>query len=60
MDLTGIADIAQRASVSANTVHKWLMRYPDFPKPLMTLKRGRLWEWRQIEAWLKKTGRREA
>lgn len=56
-DLVGIVEIAQRASVTRDAVHKWRERYPDFPTPLADLAATPVWRWSTIETWLRATGR---
>ena len=51
-DLVGATDIAERAGVKPNTVKVWAWRHRDFPSPVATLARGRLWRWSDVEAWL--------
>ena len=55
IDAQGIADrlgLAQR-----QTINSWIARYPDFPAPLGTWGGARIWEWPQVEAWARATGR---
>lgn len=53
IDVVGVAEIAERASVDAGTVHAWRSRHDDFPAPLATLKAGSVWTWAAIERWLR-------
>jgi chromosome partitioning protein len=56
--LVGAAEIAQRLGVGKSTVvHDWRYRYSDFPAPVAQLKAALVWDWRDIEAWARKTGR---
>ena len=55
IDAQGIADrlgFAQRQTISV-----YARRYPDFPKPLGMWGRTRLWDWTEVEAWARQTGR---
>ncbi len=57
IDAVGVADIlglAQRTSVSV-----YQSRYPDMPRPVVDLGRGRprLWLRTEVEAWALSTGR---
>lgn len=55
IDAQGIADrlgLAQRQTISS-----FVSRYPDFPKPLGMWGRTRLWDWTEVEAWARATGR---
>ncbi len=52
-----VADILGLAH--RNSVTTYLMRYPDMPRPVVELGRGRvrLWLRPDIEAWARQTGR---
>jgi predicted DNA-binding transcriptional regulator AlpA len=55
IEAQGIADrlgLAQR-----QTIDSWMRRHPDFPRPLGTWGRTRLWDWSEVEAWARRTGR---
>ncbi len=57
-DLVGAHEIAERLGLShPQTVHTYRRRYPDFPEPVAHLKRAHVWDWTDIEAWARKTGR---
>lgn len=57
-DLVGAAEIADRLDkASSSLIHDWRKRYPDFPKPLLSLRQGHLWSWQAVEAWAVETGR---
>jgi hypothetical protein len=57
-DLVGAAEIAERLDVAyVETIHSWRRRYPDFPEPIARLKRALIWNWPDVEAWAKLTGR---
>ena len=56
--LVGAAEIAERLGVRRpNVVHDWRRRHADFPQPVATLKQAFIWEWREVEAWARRTGR---
>lgn len=61
-DVVGASEIAERASVHRRTVYRWSSR-GDFPAPLAELARGAVWDWADVETWLRnilptiKTGR---
>jgi len=40
-DLASPADIAEECGVGRPTVSNWPVRYPDFPRPLVTVARGK-------------------
>ncbi len=57
-DLVGAAEIADRLGLShAQTVHNFRKRYADFPQPVAALRQAMVWEWPQVEAWARATGR---
>ena len=51
LDLVDVTAIAKRLLVKPDTVHKWRLRYKDFPTPSVHLRIGPIWEWRQIVEW---------
>lgn len=53
----GIAEVAERLGVSNQRVDQ-LAQDDDFPAPVAVLKAGRIWRRRDVEAWIKRTGRR--
>jgi len=56
--LVGAAEIAARLGVGKSTVvHDWRRRHPDFPKPVAHLKTALIWDWPDVEAWARATGR---
>lgn len=57
IELVGIAEIADRAGVLPDTVHKWRTRHTDFPEPHTELAAGPVWRWLDIENWLTATNR---
>lgn len=57
-DLVGAAEIGQRLHVESISVHSWLRRYADFPRPIAKLRAGNVWAWSDVEAWAKATGRK--
>lgn len=56
-DLVGVKEIANVTGVSPQAVINWTDRYEDFPKPLATLRMGRVWDYRDVAVWLRKHGR---
>lgn len=56
-DLVGATEIALRADVKLDTVDKWRRRHEDFPEPIADLAAGAVWAWKDIEKWLRQTGR---
>ena len=57
LDLVGVLDIAARAGVTSDAIHKWRDRHPDFPPPEATVSDRPVWQWSEVEAWLRATGR---
>lgn len=56
-DLVGVAEIAEKASVSTSAVVNWITRHEDFPKPIVVLASGRVFLWTEVQRWLVATGR---
>lgn len=53
-DLVGPTEIAERAGVKPDTVLKWRLRHAlTFPVPLVTLSSGPVWDWADVEEWLR-------
>ena len=58
--LVGAQEIAEALGVARpQVVHEWRKRHPDFPQPIASLTMGLLWNWPEVEAWARKTGRLE-
>ncbi len=57
LDLVGVSEIAERAGVSIHTVYSWRKRKLGFPDPVSDLRGLLVWEWVDVEAWLRSTGR---
>ncbi len=56
--LVGAHEIATRAGVKRpQVIHDWRHRHPEFPQPLTTIGNSLVWDWRDVETWLRKTGR---
>jgi predicted nucleic acid-binding protein len=51
-DLVSVAEVAERAGTSVNTVQSWRRRHKGFPRPLVTLAAGPVWDWPTVEAWI--------
>ncbi len=64
-DLVGIPEIAERLSKSRRTVIAWRYRaknpppppWEPFPTELMLVSGRPIWDWTDVEAWAKRTGR---
>lgn len=58
LDAQGVADLLGLSH--RNTVSSYQKRYPEMPRPVVTLGKGRtlLWLRSEIEVWARKTGRR--
>ena len=59
-DLTDSHGVAEILGLShSNSVYTYQARYPDMPRPVISLGRGRvrLWLRPEIEAWARRTGR---
>jgi ParB/RepB/Spo0J family partition protein len=55
-DPVGVADIAERLGVKQQTVAQWKLR-GLLPKPRWTVSRMPVWQWADIAAWARETGR---
>ena len=56
--LVGPAEIAESLSIDANTINVWRRRESvGFPEPVRHLKRGPVWDIREIREWAIRTGR---
>lgn len=53
-DLIGIFEIAELGGVGPSAVVNWRKRSPDFPRPVVELKSGPVFQRDKIRAWLKK------
>ena len=52
-DLVSVAEIAERAGVQPDTVHKWRERHADFPAPFTHVAGGTpVWIWKDVAEWL--------
>ena len=51
-NLVGVYEIATIANVSVTAVSQWQKRYADFPKPLVVLKCGPVFDGFAVHAWL--------
>jgi len=57
-DLVGAYEIAERLGVAfPQMVHEWRRRHPGFPKPIVQLQMGMIWDWKDIEVWARRTKR---
>lgn len=57
-DLVDAVAIAERLGLShSQNVHKLRERHDDFPAPVATLGRIRIWLWSEVEHWARQTGR---
>jgi predicted DNA-binding transcriptional regulator AlpA len=57
VDVLGVTEVAALLGMSRQRVDKLSHTDPDFPEPVTTLGRGRLWEKAAIEKWARETGR---
>ncbi len=53
-DLGGVAEIAEVAGVLPSAVVNWTHRHNDFPRSLVILRCGSVWDMRQVRRWLRK------
>ncbi len=52
--LMGAAEVAEMLKVSRQRVDQIARRYPDFPKPEVSLSVGRVWARAKIQAWVER------
>lgn len=52
----GAAEVAERLHVKPQTVHTWRQRRL-MPEPRWTVSGQPAWDWAEIEAWARRTGR---
>lgn len=50
-DLASVGDIASEYGVGKPAVSNWQARYPDYPRPLVTLTSGEVFSRAQVRAW---------
>jgi hypothetical protein len=53
-DLVSVAEIARRLGHPVSTVQTWRRRYETFPRPLATLAARPVWDWDQVEPWVRR------
>ena len=52
-NLVGAKDIAARAGVKVDTVHKWRERHDSFPAPLAIVSDFvPVWDWLEVARWI--------
>ena len=59
LDLVGVAEVAAMMGVSRQRVHEVIRSDADFPEPVADLAAGRIWQRRDVEAWMKARQRAE-
>jgi predicted DNA-binding transcriptional regulator AlpA len=59
-DPVGIVEIAQRLGVQRGTVDMWRFRSLHFPEPRWQVGGRPAWDWSDVEAWAKASGRHPA
>ena len=56
--LVGTREIAERLGSDRPTfVHDLRRRHPDFPPPITKVSGVLVWDWPEVEAWARETGR---
>ena len=57
-DLVVAAEIAERLGLAhTQSVHTLRRRDPNFPEPVVSLKRAHVWAWPDVAEWARSTGR---
>lgn len=57
LDVVSVTEIARRTGRPVNTIQSWRRRHRDFPKPIVQLAAGPIWNWPAVEAWVASRGR---
>lgn len=52
-DPVGISEIAERHGTTPGTIRSWRHRHADFPEPIADLAMGPLFDWHEVETWLR-------
>lgn len=50
-DLAATGDLAAEFGVGKAAISNWITRYPDFPRPLITLSTGPVYSRHQVRQW---------
>lgn len=53
-DIVGQAELADELGVTRAVVSMWILRYANFPAPVLTLKAGRFYRRSEVLAWHQK------
>lgn len=56
-NLVGLAEVAELFGVTRQAVTNWQARHDDFPKPVLSLRCGPIYNLPDIKRWGIKTGR---
>jgi predicted DNA-binding transcriptional regulator AlpA len=62
-DIVTAEDIALRllgSESKSSLIPRWRKRHADFPQPIKASPKIIIWDWNDVEAWAKKTGRLDA
>jgi prophage regulatory protein len=59
LDLVGVTEVRQMLGVSRQRVHQIIQDHPEFPEPVAELASGRIWLRRDVQEWLRRSGRRQ-
>jgi hypothetical protein len=57
VDPVGTIEIAERLGVTRDAVNQWRKRGLGFPEPRWAVGGRPAWEWEDVEAWARETGR---
>lgn len=55
-DICGIAEVADLIGRTKGRIDQLLLEDSDFPRPIWSLKLGRIWDRNEITAWVQLTG----
>jgi hypothetical protein len=56
MKLMGTYEVAQLAGVTTQAVSNWMVRRPEFPRPMAQLASGPVWDGAAMHKWLRDNG----
>lgn len=56
--IVGVSEIAERCGTGTSAVSNWIKRADlGFPQPVLELRAGKFFDWRQVKTWLVATDR---
>lgn len=55
-DLCGVAEVSEIIKKSKGRVGQLMLEDPTFPRPVWSLRLGRIWDANEVKAWMQATG----